>query len=235
MARWEPFREIEAVFRELDRALDFGMRSELLWRRASFPGGVARSIPLVDSREERDRKGIKGITEFIPAKWRQAFGRLREDITNALSRWMLGRDRKDEWEGGGDRWLPSTLLSGGPLIDTEETEDEVVVLAELPGFDKDDFKLELTENRLVLRGEKKQAREERNQGYYYSERSFGAFARSITLPCEIIPEEAKAKYKNGFLRITLPKSERAKVKRVKIRVHGSTSSIKGRPNAGFLS
>ncbi|HEU4344009.1 MAG TPA: Hsp20/alpha crystallin family protein [Candidatus Binatia bacterium] len=70
--------------------------------------------------------------------------------------------------------------------------------------------VEVTENRLVLRGEKRQESEQRRPGYYYAERSCGALSRAIALPSEVDPRKVKAKYKNGLLRITLPKTAKAK-------------------------
>ncbi len=160
------------------------------------------------------------MAEWLPANWRQALKRLRDDIMNALNRW-LPRRRREEGEAGPlyrEEWLPPTFFSGGPLVDVGETDEDLVVLAELPGLDKDDFQVEVSERRVVIRGEKKHCAEERGQGYYYSERSYGAFSRAVALPCEIVPEKARAQYKNGLLRIALPKTERAKAKRVWIRV-----------------
>jgi HSP20 family protein len=108
------------------------------------------------------------------------------------------------------------VSSGGPTIDLEETDNEVIVWAELPGLDKDDFTAEVMGNRLVLRGAKRHETEERRQGYYYAERSYGAFARAIALPCVVDVGKATATHKNGLLRITLPKTAQAKANRVTV-------------------
>jgi HSP20 family protein len=104
------------------------------------------------------------------------------------------------------------------MIDLEETEDEVIVQAELPGLNKDDFTVEVSGNRLVLRGEKRHETEEQRQGYYYAEHSYGTFARVIALPCEVDAGKAVATYRNGLLRITLPKTAQAKAKRLSVHV-----------------
>jgi HSP20 family protein len=104
------------------------------------------------------------------------------------------------------------------MIDQEETDNEVIVQAELPGLEKDDFTIEVTGNRLVLRGEKRHETKEQRHGYSYAERSYGAFARVIALPCEVNAGKATATYKNGLLRITLPKTAQAKANRITVQV-----------------
>ncbi|HNT89738.1 MAG TPA: Hsp20/alpha crystallin family protein, partial [Candidatus Hydrogenedentes bacterium] len=80
-------------------------------------------------------------------------------------------------------------------------------------------KVEVEERRLVLRGEKKAEREERRDGRYYSERSYGGFYRAGPLPCEIEPDKANARYRHGVLRVRLPKSDAAKARRKRITVN----------------
>lgn len=99
-------------------------------------------------------------------------------------------------------------------------DDALLVTAELPGFDRDDFTVEVTGERLVIRGEKKQTSTRNGQGYTYTERRYGAFARAMRLPCEVETDKAQATYKNGILRLTLPKTARARASRVKVRVRG---------------
>jgi HSP20 family protein len=159
------------------------------------------------------------MANLIPADWRQSFGRFRDDVANTVRRWLPRGKRKNDWESDEERRLPATFFSAGPFVEIKETDDEVMVRAELPGYDRDDFTLDLTGNRLVLRGEKKHSREERREGYYYSEQSYGSFARPVHLPCEVDIDKAEARFKNGLLRVTLSKAEQARARRVKVRVH----------------
>jgi hypothetical protein len=78
----------------------------------------------------------------------------------------------------------------------------------------------LSGERLIIRGEQKQSSERHGRDYYYAERSYGAFMRILPLPCEVDAEHAQARYKNGVLRVTLPKTAQAKSKRVKVQVRG---------------
>lgn len=153
---------------------------------------------------------------LMPASWRQAVTRLRHDIHRALGRWF----HKNRDIDSNDDWSPVPLTVGSPLIDIAETDEAVIVEAELPGLKRDDFTVELTGERLVIRGEIKHSAETCAHGYVYTERSYGAFARAVRLPCEIDPDQAQARYKWGVLRLTLPKTARAKARRVKINIQG---------------
>ena len=109
------------------------------------------------------------------------------------------------------------LEQGGPPIDVEEKDDEIIIQAEIPGLDKDDFKVEIADDRLILRGQKKLENEERGRGYYYAEHRFGAFTRVIPLPSEVDVKKVSAKYKNGLLRVVLPKARNENARRIEVR------------------
>ena len=108
-------------------------------------------------------------------------------------------------------WLPS--------IDLEEIKDKLVVKAELPGLEAKDMELSLTDDILTIRGEKKIENEERGEHHYFVERYAGNFERRIKLPALVKTEEIDATFDKGVLTITLPKSEEAKKKEIKIKVH----------------
>ncbi len=105
-----------------------------------------------------------------------------------------------------------------PSIDVSETDSELKVEAELPGVDEKDVEVSVVDNVLTIRGEKKEEREEKKKDYHLVERSYGSFARSITLPFAVEPDQAKATFKNGVLTITLPKPPEVKEKLKKIPV-----------------
>jgi HSP20 family protein len=147
-------------------------------------------------------------------RWGQSDQQFGTELDNVLDLWSPWW--RSLW--GEDLRVPSLVSDGGPKIDVEETDDEVIVVAELPGLDKEHFTVEVRGNRLILRGEQRQETEERRRGYYYTERSYGSFARVIALPAEVDAAKAVAKYKNGLLRITLPKTARAKAKRYTVQV-----------------
>ena len=101
-------------------------------------------------------------------------------------------------------------------VDISETENEIIVRADLPGFSKDEVSVNATEDTLTIEAKHKEERREREERYYTVERKVGSFRRVISLPLEIDPEKAKAKMKNGVLEVILPKKEKKKGKEIKV-------------------
>jgi HSP20 family protein len=103
--------------------------------------------------------------------------------------------------------------SGGlvmPRFDITESDDAIEVKAELPGMDEKDIQVTLDDDALTIKGEKKQEKEEKQKNYYMSELSYGQFQRVVPLPCAIDRDKAKATFKNGVLRLSVPKTAEAK-------------------------
>lgn len=103
-----------------------------------------------------------------------------------------------------------------PALDVMEDEDAIVVSIELPGIDKDAVNVSIEDGVLSISGEKKTETEKDEANYHVIERSYGSFARSLTLPSHVAFDSADAKFENGVLIITLPKQEQAKPKRLEI-------------------
>ena len=101
-------------------------------------------------------------------------------------------------------------------VDISETENEIIVRADLPGFSKDEVSVNATESTLTIEAKHKEERREREEKYYTVERKVGSFRRVISLPVEVEPERAKAKMKDGVLEIILPKKEKKKGKEIKV-------------------
>ncbi len=95
------------------------------------------------------------------------------------------------------------LSDWSPQVEMFEREGKLVVQADLPGIKKDDIKVEITDHQLTIEGERKEKREEKGEGFYRSERSYGSFCRTIALPEGINTENAKAEFKNGVLEISM--------------------------------
>jgi HSP20 family protein len=106
----------------------------------------------------------------------------------------------------------------GPSLDLSETKNDLIVKADVPGIDPKDIDISLNKDVLTLKGEKKRETEEKGENYHFIERSYGAFARSIRLPRDVQTDKINASYKDGVLRVTLPKSEEAKKKEIRIKV-----------------
>ncbi len=108
-----------------------------------------------------------------------------------------------------------------PPVDIYETEDAIVLKAELPGVDPKDVEVRVEDNTLYLKGERKFEEEVKEQNYHRVERSYGSFARSFSLPNSISADKVKAEFKDGLLTLTMPKREEAKPKTIKIDVSKS--------------
>ena len=105
-----------------------------------------------------------------------------------------------------------------PSLDMSETKNNIVVKAEVPGLEPNDIDISITGGVLTIKGEKKQEKEEKDENYHRIERSYGTFTRSVRVPQEVQSDKIEATYKDGVLKITLPKSEEAKKKGIKIKV-----------------
>jgi HSP20 family protein len=140
--------------------------------------------------------------------------RPRHDYLTPLTRLQSELNRLFNFpEGEGDLyegWLPA--------LDVREDKDQLTVTTELPGIKKEDINVSIHENTLIVSGEKKCEEEEKRGDMYRSERCYGRFHRSITLPWSVDASKIDASYRDGVLKITLPKSEQAKPKQIAVKV-----------------
>ncbi len=103
-----------------------------------------------------------------------------------------------------------------PVVDVYETDQELVVKAELPGVKKENVEVSIRDNALHIRGEKKEEKEEKTETYHRVERVYGRFERVVPLPTDVKVESAKAEFKDGVLEIRIPKAEGAKERKIEI-------------------
>ncbi len=102
-------------------------------------------------------------------------------------------------------------------LDMYQNENEVVIEASIPGVDPDDINITIAGEVLTIKGEVKQEKESKSADYHVQERKYGSFSRSITLPTQIVAEKANAEFKNGILKLTLPKAEEVKPKTITVK------------------
>lgn len=113
----------------------------------------------------------------------------------------------------------SQLFSGWtPALDLHEDKDNFIVKIELPGMKKEDIEVTLHDGSLSISGERKGEEKFKDADVYRSERFFGHFQRTVTLPAAVAAEKIKAQYKDGVLTVTLPKAEEAKPKQIDVQV-----------------
>ena len=118
------------------------------------------------------------------------------------------------------------MLNGAwnPSVDIYEDKENLVLEAELPGMNQEDFELSFENNILTLRGDRRFEKKTEGDNYHRVERSYGAFTRAFTLPQTVTADGAQAEYNNGILRVTLPKREETKAR--KIEISGGDASAK---------
>ena len=111
---------------------------------------------------------------------------------------------------------PSATTSWSPAVDIYETDNEIMVQAELPGVDRKDIALQLENNVLTLKGDRRFEKETNQDNYHRIERSYGGFSRAFTIPTIVDEDKIRADYRDGILKIALPKKEQVKAKQIKI-------------------
>lgn len=103
-----------------------------------------------------------------------------------------------------------------PPVDITERDDALVLTAELPGMSRKDITVELENNVLMIRGEKKEEHEQKGEERYVYERRYGSFSRSFTLPRSVDPDRISARFENGVLTVTMPKAPESRGKRIEV-------------------
>ena len=121
--------------------------------------------------------------------------------------------------GRGWDWEPTLpATTWNPSVDIFENDKEIVVKAELPGMSAKNIDLRLEDNVLTLRGERHFERETDEKNYHRIEREYGAFSRSFVLPAAVSDDQVSAEYKDGILKVVLPKHEERKPKSINVAV-----------------
>jgi HSP20 family protein len=111
-----------------------------------------------------------------------------------------------------------SVTQWSPLVDITEDDKEYLVKAEIPEMKKEDIKINVHDDVLTLSGERKYEKEEKGKKYHRVERAYGSFLRSFTLPEDADGTKINAEYKDGMLKVHLPKSEQAKKKAIEVKI-----------------
>lgn len=139
--------------------------------------------------------------------------RIRKEIDKMLS--DLLRWPKEAWSAP----KPVAVVEGQykePLIDVQETESDITVLAELPGVNKDDIQVNVVDDNLELKASLRREHKVEEERYVVSERRYVGFYRKVRLPAKVDVSKAKASFKNGVLEVKLPKAEASKKVQIKV-------------------
>jgi HSP20 family protein len=137
---------------------------------------------------------------------RDPFRALQDEMDQMLSRFSEG-------------WTSEGIAEGAvvPSLDLSETDGEVQLTVDVPGMKPEEIDVEVTGQRVRIRGEHKEEKEEKGRTYHRIERRSGSVFRSVELPCAVKEDKVVAEYKDGVLKVTLPKSEEAKTRKVKVK------------------
>jgi len=134
---------------------------------------------------------------------------LRDNMNSFMGRFMQDFLRPTENED-------SNGSTFAPAVDIKETPKEYLVTAEVPGIDKKDIHIEIADNLLTLKGERKFEAEQKDESYHQVERSYGSFTRSFSLPTKVKADAIEANFKDGLLTVRIPKAEEKVPKKIEI-------------------
>jgi HSP20 family protein len=164
----------------------------------------------------RPKTKNKGGVDMPIVRWDpfREFAQLNDEI----GRWFGDVDEKEKGERRSVMWAPR--------VDIKETENDVTVKADLPGIKMEDIDVSVDENQLIIKGERKFEKEEKDKDYIRVERSYGSFYRSFDVGVPIKADEVKASYDNGVLEISIPKAEVKKAQKVAITSKGKNKESK---------
>jgi HSP20 family protein len=135
-----------------------------------------------------------------------------EDVLDRLNRSFGAAFRN----GGGKELL--TVADWAPVVDIQETDTEYLVKAELPEVKKEDVKVTIENGVLTLQGERRQEKEEKGKKFHRIERAYGTFLRTFTVPPDAEEGKVKAEFKDGILRVCLPKTDKPRSKTVDVKI-----------------
>ena len=156
---------------------------------------------------------MTALTRWEPFKTRRDPFKELEEMEKRLSTWLgqpAVRPNSDK--------EALTVAEWSPLVDISEDQKEYLIKAEIPEMKKEEMKISVQDNVLTISGERKYEKEETGKKYHRVERAYGSFMRSFTLPEDADGGRVGAEYKDGVLKVHLPKSEKAKPKSIEVKV-----------------
>jgi HSP20 family protein len=145
------------------------------------------------------------LVRFDPAR---EIDSLQSDMNRLFDRFFSNSPANGNGAGAARRWIPA--------MDLVETEDSLVLRADLPGMTEGDVDIEVKDGTLTVSGERRSENEEKKEGYHRVERAFGRFSRALALPKGVDAERINAAFENGVLEVTIPKPEETKPTRIQI-------------------
>lgn len=166
-------------------------------------------------RQESGARGNRGLTRSGSQHPFSMMRQLSRDMDRLFDSFFGPSFGSSPW-GAREDWDAPTLWS--PQIDVQRREDALVVKADLPGVRKEDLKIDIDDNALVISGQRQEEHEEggQDQGYQVYERSYGSFYRAIPLPQDVNADDIQAEMREGVLKVTVPLPQSARRRRIQI-------------------
>jgi HSP20 family protein len=163
------------------------------------------------NEESKEKKG--DLQRAEPSRALSPFEEMDRWFETSFPRgWM--RPFRMEWPGWGELGAP--FEGRMPKVDVIDRDDKVVVRAEVPGVEKDDLDVSVSDNSVTIKGETKREEKEEKGDYYRCETSRGSFSRTVRLPSAVDSEKIKTQFKDGVLELKIPKKEKSKRRTIKI-------------------
>ncbi len=154
--------------------------------------------------EPTSNRGTCGDT---PKLSREPLQYLKREMDDLVSRFS------SDWLGD---WMSKEFT---PAVDLAETDEGLDVRVDVPGMKAEDIHLEVAGSVLRIKGERREEKEEKDKSYHRVERRWGSFSRTIPLPCSVVEDKVSADYRDGVLHVHLPKTEKAKAHKIKVKSH----------------
>lgn len=145
----------------------------------------------------REERGLTRRWDWGESPFR-ALQRMADEMDRMFDDFGLGR------RGGRSMWRETGAEVWAPDVEVFQKNNELIIRADLPGLKRDEVSVEVTDDAVTLRGERKREHEEEREGFYRSERSYGSFYRVVPVPDGAMTDQAKANFSNGVLEITMP-------------------------------
>jgi HSP20 family protein len=175
---------------------------------------------MVESATKMPVKSEAKETERAPGEWRP-LANLRREMDRVFDDFLSGGWRRPVARTLFDAepfWRGATGWGTLPAVDIAEKDQEYEITAELPGMDEKSIDVKFADGVLTIKGEKKEEKEEKKKDFYLSERRYGSFQRSFQVPESVNADKIDAKFANGVLTVTLPKSPEAQKNEKKIAI-----------------
>jgi HSP20 family protein len=189
-------REFQNSTREIEREV---------WRSVM----AERATGIIPKRENRELS--RSTPRGLGAHPFTSLRRLADEVDRMFDDFAFG------WRSPGlASWSGAESGMWTPEVEAFQRGDQLVIRADLPGLTKDDLTIDVTEDAVTIRGERKHEHKDEREGYYRSERSYGSFYRVIPLPSGAITEQAKATFRDGVLEVTMPTPPSSTARRLEI-------------------